>query len=183
MKKLLMSAMAAGLLAGAAAPALAQSWVSINQRQAQLDHRIDQGVRNGTLTRNEAASLRDQFRSIVALEATYRRTGGVFTTAERVDLDRRMNALGARIRAERSDQGFMNINQRQAQLDTRIDQGIRNRTLSPGEAIRLRAEFRTIVALEATYRRSGNVFTAAEKNDLNRRMDVLMARIKIEKRD
>jgi hypothetical protein len=181
MKRLLMSALAVAAIAGAAAPAAAQSWVSINQRQATLDHRIDQGIRNGSLTAAEAASLRAQFRQIAVLEATYRRSNGVFTQAERVDLDRRMNALAARITAERSD--WRSINQRQAELDRRIDVGVRNRTLTQAEAVRLRTEFRRIAALEQTYRRSGGGLTAAEKRDLDQRMDRLTVQIRMERTD
>lgn len=60
MKKLLAMAVAASALAFAA-PASAQGWQSINQRQAQLDQRIDVGVRNGSLTRNEGVRLRAEF--------------------------------------------------------------------------------------------------------------------------
>jgi hypothetical protein len=177
MKRLLVSALALASIAGAAAPAAAQTWVSINQRQATLDHRIDQGIKNGSLTAAEAARLRTEFRGIANLEAVYRRSNGVFTQAEKADLDRRMNGLAARITAERHD--WQSINQRQAELDRRIDVGIRNRTLTAAEAARLRAEFRNIAALEANYRRSGGVLTAAEKRDLDHRMDVLTARIRI----
>jgi hypothetical protein len=184
MKTLFASALAIATLAGAAAPAFAApAWVSINQRQAQLDHRIDQGVGTGALNRNEAAALRAEFRQIVGLEAAYRRSGGVFTLQEKADLDRRMNALAVRIKTERNDQGWLNINQRQAQLDARIDQGVRNGALTRNEAAALRAEFRRIVGLEAAYRASGRVFTVQEKNDLNHRMDVLNAKIRIQRLD
>jgi len=69
MKRLLVSALALACVAGAAAPAAAQSWVSINQRQATLDHRIDQGIKNGSLSAGEAARLRAEFRGIANLEA------------------------------------------------------------------------------------------------------------------
>ena len=36
------------------------SWQSINARQANLDRRIDQGVRNGQLSRREATRLRGE---------------------------------------------------------------------------------------------------------------------------
>ena len=78
------------------------AWVSINQRQAQLDHRIDQGVRNGTLNRREAYRLRGEFNQIARLEANYRVNG--LNGWERADLDRRFDLLSARIRAERHDQ-------------------------------------------------------------------------------
>jgi len=78
------------------------AWVSINQRQAQLDRRIDQGVRNGSLNRREAYRLRTEFNQIARLEARYRVNG--LNGWERADLDRRFDSLSAQIRAERHDQ-------------------------------------------------------------------------------
>lgn len=78
-----------------------RDWVSINQRQRQLDRRIDQGIRNGQLTRREAQSLRRDFNQLARLEANYRRNG--LSRWERQDLDRRFDALEARIRYERRD--------------------------------------------------------------------------------
>ena len=102
MKKFLIPLLAASALAGAAMPAAAAPWTNINQRQAQLDQRIDQGVRNGSLTRYEAASLRSEFQGIARLESRYRRTGGL-QGWERVDLERRFDILSAKIRYERHD--------------------------------------------------------------------------------
>ncbi|MDP3399710.1 MAG: hypothetical protein Q8R97_01165 [Brevundimonas sp.] len=78
-----------------------RNWVPINQRFRQLDRRIDQGVRNGQLTRREAQSLRHEFNQLVRLEANYRRNG--LNRWERQDLNRRFDALEARIRYERRD--------------------------------------------------------------------------------
>lgn len=102
MKKFLIPLLAASALAGAALPAAAAPWMNINQRQAQLDHRIDMGVRNGSLTRYEATRLRAEFQGIARLEARYRHTGGL-QAWERRDLDRRFDMLSARIRYERHD--------------------------------------------------------------------------------
>ena len=62
-------------------------WTNINQRQAKLDRRIDQGIRNGSITRNEAIRLRGEFRSIARLESRYRANG--LSNWERADLNRR----------------------------------------------------------------------------------------------
>jgi hypothetical protein len=78
------------------------AWVSINQRQAQLDRRIDQGVRSGSLNRREAYRLRTEFNQIARLETRYRVNG--LNGWERADLDRRFDRLSAQIRAERHDQ-------------------------------------------------------------------------------
>ncbi|WP_370689973.1 hypothetical protein [Phenylobacterium sp.] len=184
MKTLTMLA-AASVLALSAGAASAQGWMSINQRQASLDARIDAGVRSGDLTRQEALTLRSDFRAVAGLETTYRRDG--LSTWERTDLDRRFDALSNRIRFERHDRddrrgdGWMNINQRQANLDRRIDQGVRTGKISRAEAYRLRADFQTIARLENRYRANG--LSNWERADLDRRFDTLSARIRIEAND
>ena len=101
--------MIAGLgLTAAAVPTVASAqgygnWQTINARQANLDNRIDQGIRNGALDRREATRLRSEFRQIAQLEQRYRRGG--LSMAERRDLDRRFDALSARIKYERHDRG------------------------------------------------------------------------------
>lgn len=77
------------------------NWQSINQRQVQLDRRIDQGIRTGSLSRREASRLRGEFNSLARLEASYRRGG--LSSWERADLDRRFDRLEAQVRYERHD--------------------------------------------------------------------------------
>jgi hypothetical protein len=77
-------------------------YVSIDQRMAQLDRRIDRGVRDGTLSRREAYRLRSEFQQIARLQARYRADG--LSGWERADLDRRFDILSDEIRAERHDQ-------------------------------------------------------------------------------
>jgi len=176
MKKFLAMAVAASALA-VAAPASAQSWQSINQRQANLDARIDAGVRSGDLTRNEAARLRGEFRDLARLEARYRSSNGL-SMSERRDLDMRFDRLSAQIRFERNDRQERNwqpINQRQRALDARIDRGVRDGRLTRNEAYRLRTEYGQIAALERRYRANG--LSLAERRDLDRRFDRLDAQL------
>ena len=79
-------------------------WTNINQRQAELDRRIDMGVRHGDLTRREATRLRVEFNQIAQLESRYR-IGGL-NRMERADLDRRFDALSMKIRGERHDNQY-----------------------------------------------------------------------------
>lgn len=191
MKKFALIVAGLGIAAATVPAATAQAgWQNINQRQAQLDRRIDQGVRNGALTRAEAVRLRAEFRGIADLETRYRRSAPGLTLNERRDLDRRFDVLSRKIRIESTDRdrpgadnGWWNINQRQAILDRRIDQGVRSGQLTRAEAGRLRAEFRGIVALEARYRQSRPGLTTAERADLDRRFDVLARKIRWERRD
>ncbi len=117
MKKMLVPALALAAVSAAALPASAQSynrghddrgysqnyggWQSINVRQTNLDRRIDQGVRNGQLSRREAVRVRGEFNALLRLEANYRRGG--LTAWERNDLDRRFDRLSAQVRYERRD--------------------------------------------------------------------------------
>jgi hypothetical protein len=105
MKRFLIPALAAATLAAAAIPAAASAapWSPVNERQANLDHRIEMGVRNGSLTRMEAHRLRGEFRALNRLEAHYRMTGGGLSGWERADLNRRFDRLSAQIRVQRHD--------------------------------------------------------------------------------
>jgi hypothetical protein len=192
MKTLIIPALALAVVGAAGAPAAAQSWQDINARQAKLDTRIDQGVRNGALTQPEAIRLRAEFRDIANLEARYRRDG--LSSWERSDLDRRFDALSTRIRLERTDDDrwgrngwrdnrgqWTNINARQAELDRRIDLAISSGQVSRREAIGLRNDFRTIANLEARYRTNG--LSNWERQDLDRRFDQLAARVRLESYD
>lgn len=117
MKNMLIPALVLASVSAAALPAAAQNynrpgqhqnddrgygnWQSINVRQASLDRRIDQGVRNGQLSRREATRVRSEFNGLARLENQYRRGG--LTAWERSDLDRRFDRLSASIRYERND--------------------------------------------------------------------------------
>lgn len=111
MRKLTTLTIVAATLALSAGAAAAQGrwynngqWQNINQRQAQLDRRIDQGVRAGQLNRTEATRARTEFRNIARLEARYRSNG--LTPRERADLDRRFDVLAARIHWDRNDRQY-----------------------------------------------------------------------------
>ena len=103
MKRLLLSLSALAIVSAAPLAAQAAPWQSVNQRQANLDRRIDQGVRSGELTRSEAQRLRVEFRSLNRLEVQYRRSGGGLSMQERRDLDLRFDRLSQRIYVQKHD--------------------------------------------------------------------------------
>lgn len=76
-------------------------FVPISRRVSWLDNRIDRAEQRGSLSRRESTSLRRELDTLVRLERTYGRNG--FTNWERADLDRRFDALAARIRFESRD--------------------------------------------------------------------------------
>jgi len=106
MKRIVLSMIAAGAIAGAAVPAFAQGyrssdWQPLSVRQAQIDQRIDQGVRSGQLTRREARGLRSEYGSLLRLEARYKSDG--LSYRERTDLQHRYDMLASRVRFEKHD--------------------------------------------------------------------------------
>ena len=76
-------------------------WQAISQRKYQLDRRIDNGLRNGALSRREATRLKSELNGLVRLERGYLRGG--LTRWERSDLDRRYDRLAVQVRMERRD--------------------------------------------------------------------------------
>ena len=201
MKKLSLVLAATTALALSAGAATAQSWLSINDRQQRLETRIEAGIRSGDLTRVEARQLRADFNALARLEARYRVNG--LSAWERQDLDQRFDELSMRIRMERADLDerdfrggvgwfggrgwtdnrgqWVSLERRKMQLDRRIERGLENGQLTAIEAARLRADFDRIARLEYRYRRGG--LTPAEMADLDRRFDVLAARIRFERQD
>lgn len=186
MKRTLLGLLAATALT-AAIPAVASAQ-NINQRQDNLYARIEAGVRSGQLTRSEADRLRFDFQALARLENDYRRSAPGLTDRERADLNQRFNVLSNRIQVSRNDDdryvaNWQGIDRRQDRLFRQIDTGVRNGGLTRQEATRLRADFNALVRLEANYRRSGGGLTIVERRDLDRRMDALSARIRMERRD
>jgi hypothetical protein len=82
------------------APAVAQN---INKRQARQQHRIAEGIENGSLTPRESAQLERQEARIAALEAKDRRTGGGLSPKERAELNRLLNSESHKIYRQKHD--------------------------------------------------------------------------------
>jgi hypothetical protein len=101
MRTTLIALSAVAAIAGAAAPASAQAWTPIQQRQSNLYNRIEQGVRNGALTRGEASRLRSQFVSLERLDTRYARNG--YSRQEVGDLQRRYDALSRQVRVSKNN--------------------------------------------------------------------------------
>jgi tetrahydromethanopterin S-methyltransferase subunit G len=188
MRKHVLALLAATALAGTAAPALAQS---VNERQANIEQRINTGVRNGALTQAEATRLRADLRAIADLEVRYRRDG--LSAAERIDLDGRLDALNQRIRIERNDRdergggayagSWEPIRQREIDFNQRVDDGMRRGNLNRNEADRLRRDYTAFANLAQQYRNSGGGYSAAERSELQRRYDFLLSQIRYDQAD
>ncbi len=83
----------------AAAPAFADR---VDQRQFNQERRIEQGLRDGSLTRSEATRLKAEQDRIAAMERQAERDGRV-TRDERARLDAAQDQASRHIRAEKHD--------------------------------------------------------------------------------
>jgi hypothetical protein len=100
-KAILGLAATAAALVSVSAAASAAPYQPLAQRTAMLEQKINQGARNGALTRSEVDSLRVGLARIRLIEAQYRR-GGI-NRFEQQDLDRRFANLARHVRVERND--------------------------------------------------------------------------------
>jgi len=87
-------------LALSSAPAFAQN---LNKREARQQHRIAEGIENGSLTPRETARLERQEARIRDLQARDRRSGGGLSPQERRELNRLLNTESHRIYVQKHD--------------------------------------------------------------------------------
>lgn len=111
MRRLIFNATALAL-AAVATPSAAQYYSGTNQhhknagdnmpvRIGQLQTRLQEGMRNGTITRREASPIRQQIRQLTQLDNQYRQNG--LTGQERTDLQQRIRTIRQQLR--RADDG------------------------------------------------------------------------------
>jgi hypothetical protein len=112
------------LAAAAPSPAeAAQREPGVNARQHNQQHRMQQGVRQGDLTRGETRRLQNQARDIRREEHAFR-SDGQFTRGERREVHRDLNHLSRDIYRERHDaQRRFPEHARRPHFDHRPNQG------------------------------------------------------------
>ena len=161
----------------------------IYSRISQMDQRIDQGMRNGVLTRDEGRMLRMELNK-VRDDAARMKRDGILTQREKdrlnAELDRLKKDIYREVRDDDRNRGrqvdISDINQRISQMDQRIDQGMRSGTLTRDEGRMLRMELNKVRDDAARMKRDG-ILTQREKDRLNAELDRLQRDIYREKKD
>ena len=87
-------------------PPIAAPGPGVDARQAMIAQRIDNGLRNGALSRREAARLKAELREIDRLEAAFRRSRPGLTGSEIAQLNSRLDRLAVQVRVDRRDREF-----------------------------------------------------------------------------
>lgn len=125
------------------AQAPGDSGARFDQRQANQQKRIDEGVKSGDLTQKEAARLQEKQQRIQRMEDKARADGKV-TPEEVRRIERAQDKQSQVIARERADtqraatgqlaERRVRVNQRQAAQQRSIDEGVRRGELNPAEA-------------------------------------------------
>ena len=109
------------------------------ERRADLEARIDAGVRDGSISYAEANRLRGDYDGLVQLEARYAADGRL-SAQERADLQDRYQRLSQRVEDRRDDDGYDQwrplADERYA-FDARVEAAVRSRRISSAEGRRL----------------------------------------------
>ncbi len=153
--------------AGLGAGVFAQSLQDIQQRDVNQQQRIEKGLQNGSLTTAEAARLERDQRNVNSLEARSLKDGKL-TPAERQRITHAENRASRDIHAARtngvsgdpmsaSSQRMQADVQRNINQDQRIENGIKNGSLSNREVGRLDASQARVDGKEFRAGRDGNV--------------------------
>jgi len=157
---------------------------SFERRIAELDRRIDAGVRGGQLTRDEARNLRNALERVREKDARYR-SDGALSNEERMALNQMLNSLEERIRYERNDTDVVHreaFEKRIVELKRRIEAGMRTGQLTLEEACRLNSMLIRIRERDGQFRSDG-VLTREERVRLNQMITYLEERIYEERWD
>lgn len=185
---LLASAMFAGM---GVTPAMAQSTPRVDQSQAEISARIQQGITSGHITAQESPALIARERELARQEARVKADGRA-TPLERQRLREDLAALRAEVEEKmnnrvvaipaRTPVGANNtpgIDQSQAAISARIQQGITSGHITAQEAPALMQRERELVRQEARIKADGRA-TPAERERL--RDDLAALRAEVERK-
>jgi hypothetical protein len=150
----------------------------LNNQRAQFETKVDAEARSGALTQETAARLKYDYYQLVVLENQYGADRS-FSAAERSELAQRYGALTQVLSAGGYNDGATAVAlaaQGQAEFDRRVDASVAARRLTRTQGNRLKADYTAAVRVETGYLRDG-VLTAAERTDLDARLEALDVRV------
>lgn len=166
---------------------------NIQSRISQLRSDANVAVQNGQISHNEFINMNAELDRISNMSATYAANGMTFGEAQA--LVGMLDTAATRLtnygygnvshfpgyNPRPGNYGFANINERQAYIQRRIDQGVRNGRLNQFEANSLRAQLNRIARDEANMRMGG--LSGWERQNLLSRLDSLNSRVSRELND
>lgn len=183
-KFLTASLLASALFAGLGMnPAMAQATHTprIDHAQQAISARIQQGLASGHITPSEAQVLYRRDRGIQMRENQYKAYGNI-NPQQRQQLREDLNALSADVERMMANRDVVRpagnaaqtpgIDNRDAQISQRIDEGLRSGRITPREARKLHTRQREIARHE-TYFKSDGMVTQQERRQLRNELNAL----------
>lgn len=144
----------------------------VNARVRNERKRIDEGVKNGSISPDQAKQLRGELAGVKAQEhAEVKANGGYLTKPEQKQLNQELNRDSKQIFTDKHPRRA-EVNGRVRNEDRRINQGVKDGTISPDEAKTLRGEVSGVKAQErAEVQANGGYLTKTEKKQLNQELN------------
>ena len=168
-----------------AQPAPDQKQGTIRQRENNQQQRIGNGIQNGSLTPNEASHIEGQERKLNNEVKDMREdNGGKLSAADKEKVENQQNRLSREIYNQKHDAQTQNTDpksvtgKRAENQQDRIANGVKNGSLTPGEASRLERQESNIHHEARDMREdNGGKLTQADKQKLNHQQNVESHRI------
>src|SRR5499426_1250971 len=168
MKKLYILTCAVVAVIGLSSMGLAQTNTPrVDRRERNQQNRVADGLKDGSITSGEAArSERDEAK--IQREEARAKADGVVTARERARLNRELNHTSREIRRDRRI--TPGVDRRERNQQNRVANGLKNGSLTSGEAAKIERDEAKIQRDEARARADG-VVTARERARLNRELN------------
>ena len=148
---------------------------SINGRRFNQQGRIANGIGSGQLTAGETRNLEHREANLNhEIRADRQANGGTLTPQERQQINRQQNSMSRSIyqdkhNAQTAQYGNNQVGERRYEQQQRIAQGVRNGTMSAGEAAHVEHREQNINhQITADRQSNGGKLTPAEKQQINR---------------
>ncbi|HZI57877.1 MAG TPA: hypothetical protein VFF39_13935 [Verrucomicrobiae bacterium] len=157
---------------------------TIEQRKDNQQQRIGNGLENGSLTAKEAGRLETQEKKLNVEERNMRQNdGGKLTDADKAKLNSQQNKLSKEIYNQKHDaqvqpKATNEVNARDREQQKRIGEGVKNGSLTAGEAANLEKKETKLNAEQRNLRAAnGGTLTPGEKARVNRQQNRLSKQI------
>lgn len=151
---------------------------TIQQRKANQQKRVGEGLENGSLTAGEANKIEKKEKGLNAEQRDMREdNAGKLTAADKAKLNRQQNRLSKDIYKQKHDTQAQpktgnEVNQRDRNQQKRIGEGLENGSLTAGEAKKLETKETKLNREQRDMREdNGGRLTASEKAKVNRQQN------------
>lgn len=160
------------------------SIVNIDERQVQLEHRINDAVTAGRLTRAESQTFLDELDKIAELKANFKASSDSLSTWESLKLVFQLDTLSRRLEQSLRDRTVSgaDLEARVREIESRLADARAAKRLTEQEANEFTYELNRIKLLRANFESDGNV-NDSESLKLALALDTVSSRLELTMHD